>query len=64
MKRIVSNAYQFLISQILAKCLMDCIKNSTAAGSPLQLKVFVSGRGRLENEGSTALAEAFKVRKF
>ncbi len=46
---------------MLAKCLLDCYKNSVAAGTPLALKVFVSGRGRLENEGSKALAEAFKV---
>lgn len=46
---------------MLAKCLLECHKNSVVAGSPLALKVFVSGRGRLENEGSTALAEAFKV---
>ena len=41
---------------------MECHKAGTAAGTPLALRVFVSGRGRLENEGSIALAGAFKVR--
>ena len=40
---------------------MECYKLSSAAGKPLALTVFVSGRGRLENEGSIALAEVFKV---
>ena len=40
---------------------MACYKSSSAAGTPLALKLFVSGRGRLENEGSTALSEVFKV---
>ena len=46
---------------MLAECLMDCYKSSKDAGSPLALKVFVSGRGRLEDEGSSALSEVFKV---
>ena len=51
----------YFVLQMLAKCLLECHKNSVTAGSPLALRVFVSGRGRLENEGSKALAEAFKV---
>lgn len=47
--------------KMLAKCLMECYKSSSAAGSPLALKVFISGRGRLENDGSKALAEVFKL---
>jgi len=50
-----------MVCQMLAGCLMDCYKSSSAAGTPLALRVFISGRGRLENEGSTALAEVFKV---
>ena len=49
---------------MLAKCLLECHKASVQAGTPLALRVFVSGRGRLENEGSMALAEAFKVWTF
>jgi hypothetical protein len=47
---------------MLAKCLLECHADSVKAGTPLALRVFKSGRGRLENEGSKALAEAFKVR--
>lgn len=47
--------------KMLAECLMDCYKSSKSAGTPLALKVFISGRGRLENEGSTALSEVFKL---
>ena len=46
---------------MLADCLMDCYNTSSAAGTPLALEVFISGRGRLENDGSTALSEVFKV---
>jgi len=46
---------------MLADSLLKCYKNSVEVGKPLALKVFQSGRGRLENEGSIALAEAFKV---
>lgn len=53
--------YIALFVEMLAKCLLECYKESVKAGSPLALRVFVSGRGRLENEGATALAEAFKV---
>ncbi|KAK7097883.1 hypothetical protein V1264_004794 [Littorina saxatilis] len=47
--------------KMLAECLLECHKSSVAAGKPLALKVFVSGRNRLENEGATALAAAFKA---
>lgn len=46
---------------MLAKCLLECYEAGSKVGTPLALRVFVSGRGRLENEGSQALAEAFKV---
>lgn len=46
---------------MLAQCLLECYSSSVKAGTPLQLRVFISGRGRLENEGATALAEAFKA---
>ncbi|XP_016091920.1 ran GTPase-activating protein 1-like isoform X2 [Sinocyclocheilus grahami] len=45
---------------VLASALTECHKQSSAAGSPLRLKVFIAGRNRLENDGATALAKAFK----
>lgn len=50
-----------LFLQVLAECLTECHQNSVKAGKPLKLKVFVSGRNRLENPGATALAAVFKV---
>ena len=47
--------------QMLAKCLMDCYDYSSSTDCPFSLKVFVSGRNRLENDGATALAAVFKV---
>ena len=47
---------------MLAQCLKTCYEKSVAAGQPLALKLFVSGRGRLESEGSKALSEVFKVK--
>lgn len=47
--------------QILAASLKECHKKSSAEGAPLSLKVFVAGRNRLENDGATALAQAFQV---
>lgn len=47
--------------QILAASLTQCHKKSSEEGSPLSLKVFVAGRNRLENDGATALAQAFQV---
>ncbi|XP_052016567.1 ran GTPase-activating protein 1 isoform X2 [Apodemus sylvaticus] len=47
--------------KILAAALTECHRKSSAHGKPLALKVFVAGRNRLENEGATALAEAFGI---
>ncbi|KPP73440.1 ran GTPase-activating protein 1-like [Scleropages formosus] len=47
--------------KILAAALTVCYKESSALGSPLKLKVFIAGRNRLENDGATALAHAFKM---
>ncbi|XP_044177192.1 ran GTPase-activating protein 1-like [Acropora millepora] len=47
--------------KILSKALIDCHKSSSEEGSPLQLKVFISGRNRLENPGAKSLAEAFQI---
>ncbi|CAB1415220.1 unnamed protein product [Pleuronectes platessa] len=47
--------------KILAASLIQCHKKSSAEGTPLSLKVFVAGRNRLENDGATALAQAFKL---
>ena len=46
---------------MLAESLLACHSASVKAQQPLSLKVFVSGRGRLEDEGAIALASAFKV---
>ncbi|KAG8138095.1 hypothetical protein E2320_004016, partial [Naja naja] len=45
--------------KILAGALKECHRKSTAQGKPLALKVFMAGRNHLENDGATALAEAF-----
>ncbi|KAJ7984756.1 hypothetical protein DPEC_G00358070 [Dallia pectoralis] len=47
--------------KILATALTECHKQTAALGVPLKLKVFIAGRNRLENEGATALAKAFKL---
>ncbi|XP_067998638.1 ran GTPase-activating protein 1 [Melanerpes formicivorus] len=47
--------------KILAAALKECHRKSSAQGKPLALKVFVAGRNRLENDGATALAEAFGI---
>ncbi|XP_059418466.1 ran GTPase-activating protein 1a [Carassius carassius] len=47
--------------KILAAALTVCHKESSALGTPLQLKVFIAGRNRLENDGATALAQAFQL---
>ena len=44
---------------MLAKALNRCYEDSSATGEPLALEVFISGRGRLENEGAAALAPVF-----
>ena len=46
---------------MLADSLKLCYEEGSKVGQPLQLKEFVSGRGRLENEGAQALSEVFKV---
>ncbi|XP_054616012.1 ran GTPase-activating protein 1a isoform X1 [Dunckerocampus dactyliophorus] len=46
--------------KILAASLMECHKSSEKS-TPLSLKVFVAGRNRLENDGATALAQAFQL---
>lgn len=47
--------------KILAAALTECYRKSSAQGKPLALKVFVAGRNRLENDGATALADAFGI---
>ncbi|XP_059153142.1 ran GTPase-activating protein 1-like [Physella acuta] len=47
--------------KMLAECLNECHKSSVSAGRPLSLRVFISGRNRLENDGAIALASAFKA---
>ncbi|XP_030649428.1 ran GTPase-activating protein 1a [Chanos chanos] len=47
--------------KILAAALTECHKQSSALGAPLRLKVFIAGRNRLENDGATALAQAFQL---
>lgn len=45
---------------MLSQALLDCYESSVVAGTPLQLKVFIAGRNRLENEGAKALAKVFE----
>ncbi|XP_076609579.1 ran GTPase-activating protein 1-like isoform X2 [Chaetodon auriga] len=47
--------------KILAASLIQCHKKSSSDGAPLSLRVFVAGRNRLENDGATALAQAFQL---
>ncbi|GFS11969.1 Ran GTPase-activating protein 1-like [Elysia marginata] len=47
--------------KMLAECLLECHEKSVQAKKPLSLRVFISGRNRLENDGATALAKAFKA---
>lgn len=47
--------------KILAEALVQSHRESSAAGAPLKLRVFVAGRNRLENEGAGALAKAFRL---
>ncbi|KAM5148512.1 ran GTPase-activating protein 1 [Mantella aurantiaca] len=47
--------------KILAAALTECHRKSSSLGKPLGLKVFVAGRNRLENDGATALADAFRL---
>lgn len=45
--------------KMLAQTLMTCHKFSMKAGEPFQLKVFIAGRNRLENDGAIALSNVF-----
>lgn len=45
----------------MSDALLQCHKASVEADKVFELKVFVAGRNRLENEGATALAGAFNV---
>lgn len=47
--------------RMLSIALIDLHKNAKEAGTPLQLRVFVAGRNRLENAGAKALSKTFKV---
>ncbi|KFW10398.1 Ran GTPase-activating protein 1, partial [Fulmarus glacialis] len=40
---------------------MRLLRAVSSQGKPLALKIFVAGRNRLENDGATALAEAFGI---
>lgn len=46
---------------MLSEALLDCHAASVKAGTPLELKVFIAGRNRLENKGATALAKVFEA---
>lgn len=46
--------------KMLADDLLSCHESSIEAGRPLALRVFVSGRGRLEDEGAIALSKVFR----
>lgn len=58
--RLNNNGLGISGGKMLAKALLDCHDNSSKAGHPLALKVFVAGRNRLENEGAQALAAVFE----
>lgn len=45
---------------MLAQALSDCYDSGAKVGTPLQLKVFIAGRNRLENDGAKALAQVFQ----
>ncbi|KAK9880645.1 hypothetical protein WA026_011884 [Henosepilachna vigintioctopunctata] len=59
--RLNNNGLGITGGKLLASALTYCFEQSKAQGKPLQLKVFVAGRNRLENEGAMALAEVFKM---
>ncbi|XP_037708112.1 ran GTPase-activating protein isoform X1 [Drosophila subpulchrella] len=48
---------------MLSKALIDLHANAKKAGTPLQLRIFVGARNRLENAGAISLAAAFKTLK-
>ena len=47
--------------KLLSEAFIQCHASSSLAGSPFALKVFISGRNRLEDEGAKALSKAFKI---
>jgi len=49
--------------KILSDALLSCYKESLSAGTPLKLKVFISGRNRLENDGAIAMSKVFEALK-
>nr|XP_014429511.1 ran GTPase-activating protein 1 [Pelodiscus sinensis] len=55
----VSDASQSLLSCICHSLKTGCWRLGLLPGKPLALKIFVAGRNSLENDGATALAEAF-----
>ncbi|EFX86541.1 hypothetical protein DAPPUDRAFT_307848 [Daphnia pulex] len=59
--RLNNNGLGIYGGRMLAQALNDCLKASKEAGSPLNLKTFIVGRNRLENEGAIALSEFFKA---
>lgn len=49
--------------RMLSEALLDLHENAKKAGTPLQLRIFVAGRNRLENAGAKALSKAFQCLK-
>ena len=47
--------------KLLSEAFIKCHELSSLTGSPFALKVFISGRNRLEDEGAKALSKAFKI---
>jgi Ran GTPase-activating protein 1 len=47
--------------KLLSEAFIKCHESSSLTGSPFALKVFISGRNRLEDEGAKALSKAFKI---
>ncbi|GFT17091.1 ran GTPase-activating protein 1 [Nephila pilipes] len=47
-------------AQLLSESVCKCIYNSCKNGTPMQLKVFVCGRNRLENNGAIAVSKFLK----
>lgn len=59
--RLNNNGLGISGGKMLAKALLDCHENSLKeTKKPFELKVFIAGRNRLENEGATALANVFE----
>eukprot|EP01134_Creolimax_fragrantissima_P007981 CFRG7981T1 len=58
--RFVNNGLGVEGGRIMAESIKSAAENAEAKGLEYELKVFRAGRNRLENEGATALAYAFK----